>query len=182
MIVLVSLLQAACVSSGDVAYAPANNVGFAVMDELRDIDGIYLDRSEKAVHESGEGYIVESLAGILWRLPLVATLTVEVRALDAESLSIKALDRAGGTLREQVFVAGRDFEFAEGRIRFRRSNLLLQDRQDELLGPDVTVVEFGIDQRGDAKVRTVFSGAGIVVVLPAVINQTMEFRFPRVGE
>ena len=180
--VLVSLAVAGCLSHGGVAYAPVDNVGFAEMRELRELDGIYRDRSERVVHRSGEAYLVESLTGLLWRSALVAAVTVEVRARDADSLSIKAHDRHGVVLGEQILVSGRDFGFVDGRLRFRRSNLLLQDRQDELFGPDVTDVELGIDQRGDLKVRTVFRGAGVVVLVPAVVDQTMEFRFLRVGD
>lgn len=179
-----ALILAACVVSTDGGYAPPGNTEFVAMHRLGELDGVYRGTSDASVGRSG-GRIWESLGKIIW--PDERTLhshaaRVEIRAQGEGRLLVKAFDYDGVERKRQVFAAGRDFDFTAGRIEFHRRNLLLQDRQDPLLGPDVTKVVMGLDQQRQGKVRLSYAGAGLFMFVPTAIRQTTDLRFRRIGD
>jgi len=178
------VLLSACVISRGGGFAPHNNIDFVSVKKLSELDGVYRGISDESVGHSG-GKIWEGIGKIIW--PHDRTLhtniaRVEIRAQGEDKLLVKAFDYKGLERKQQVFVKCHDFDFTGGRIKFRRGNLVLQDHEDPLIGPDVTTVEMGIDKNRNGKVIITFSGTGVFMIVPAAINQTTELRFQRIVE
>jgi len=176
------LLLSACIS--DSGFTPVGNTDFIVIKNLQELDGVYKGISDASIGKSG-GKIWESLGKFLWpddRTLHINIARVEIRAQEDKKLLVKAFDYDGKECKQQVFVIGQDFDFSDGRIKFRRGNLMLQDNEDPLLGPDVKMFEIGIDQKRNGKVRISYTGAGVVIFIPIAIHQTTELRFQRISD
>ena len=177
------LLLSACVIS-DGGFAPVGNTDFVAIKKMSELDGIYNGISDASIGHS-DGKIWEGLGKFLWpndRTLHINIARVEIRAQEDNKLLVKAFDYDGKERKQQIFVVGQDFEFSEGRIKFRRGNLVMQDHEDPLLGPDVKMFEIGIDQERNGKVKIVYTGAGVFAFIPIAIHQTTELRFKRISD
>lgn len=176
------LLLSACVIS-DSGFAPVDNTDFIVIKKLNELDWIYNSISDASFGRSG-GKIWEGLGKFLWpndRTLHINIARVEIRAQKNNKLLVKAFDYDGKERKQQVFIDGHDFDFSDGRIKFHRGNLMLQDHEDPLLGPDVKMFEIGLDQKRNGKVKINYSGTGLFMFIPVAIHQTTELRFKRVS-
>lgn len=180
---LAALLATGCVFSS----APPDDVDFAALTDLRQLDGRYRNHGEG---ETGAPPVF--LSAVLFAaepaLDHAAVEIVELRASDAEALAARAVGAQDVVIAERTLVAGRDFALAEGRLRLSRRSALLgyspseQTPDDPLVGPRSESAELGLDRRGDGKYRSRFVGGGLVyLIFPVYIHDTTDIRFPRLS-
>jgi hypothetical protein len=170
-------------SACSFSQAPAGNVDFARLTRLDDFNGRFLNHGEGA-----PGTNPVPLSSIIWpagdsHLNHAEIVSIEVQAIGETALQVRAIG-AHGPLREQVFVAGRDFNLVDGRIRIHRAfNLLSGGAGDPLVGPRYEELEIGLDEAGHGKYKSSFTGAGLVfLMVPVAVSGTDEVRFPRIAE
>jgi len=181
-LILLFLLSSCIISDG--GFAPVENTDFVVMEKLSELDGVYRHISDASVDRSG-GKIWVGLGEILWpddRTALTDIVRFEIRAQGNDKFFLKAFDYNGMERIQKVYLADQDFAFSNGRVKFHRGNLLLQDNKDPILGPDVTMIEMGVDQERQLKVSITTTGAGLLLFIPGAIHQTTELKFLRTGD
>lgn len=177
---LASLLAGSCSYSA----APADDVEFADLHDLRQLDGGYRNRGVSAPDAANPVFLSTVVFPSAAALDHEAIDIIDVRARDASTLVVKAIDARGNTVATAEYVEGQDFALRNGRVRLRREGALLGAAPDDpLVGPRKETVEIGLDLRRAGKYRRSFSGAGLVYLLvPVAIRDTEDVRFERVAD
>lgn len=176
----VALAATAC----SLSTAPADNVEFATLTDLHQLDGRYRNRGIGA----SDSQYTYFLSAILFPgeppLDHESIESIDVRATDTRSITVQALDSMNAVIRQVDFVEGRDFALAAGRLRIHRHGALLSQAVDDpLVGPRVETVELGLDLRGAGKYRSTFTGAGLVwLLVPVAVHAADDVRFERIEE
>ncbi|HSQ01519.1 MAG TPA: hypothetical protein VL049_30215 [Candidatus Dormibacteraeota bacterium] len=165
--------------------APPDDVDFAAVTDLHQLDGRYRNRGQGA---PGDAPLL--LSALVFptdtALAHAAIEVLEVRATSPDTLTVRAIGAQGVVVTEGTFVAGRDFTLDEGRVRIghRWAPLSYSPEHapdDPLVGPRTETVELGIDRRGQGKYRSSFTGAGLVyLIVPIAFHQAREVRFERI--
>jgi hypothetical protein len=180
---LAALVAAGCVFSS----APPDNLDFAPVTDLRQLDGRYRNRGQGAPGEAPRFLSVLVLPTAVG-VDHASIAVVEVRATDASTLTVRALGAEGAVVSEGTFVAGRDFSLEEGRLRLSHRWALLSYSpeyapDDPLVGPRSETVELGLDLRGHGKYRSRFTGGGLVyLIVPVFFRDVTDVRFERIGD
>lgn len=177
-----ALLAAGCSFSS----VPPDNLAFASVTDLRQLDGRYRNRGEG---EPGAAPLF--LAALVFptqtALDPASVEVLEVRATGPATLAVRAEDAQGAVVAAGEFVAGRDFTFDEGRVRISQRCALLSYSpesapDDPLVGPRSESVELGIDLHGQGKYRSRFMAVGLVyLIVPVAFRDVREVRFERIG-
>ncbi len=176
------LLWITSIFSGCVGWIdskPENNVDFAMIEQLSDLDGTYQSQGEV---ESGEAF--SSLSWLIWpdkELDHKAILNIEVKAINDTTIQVKGMG-AEGVVKESILVQGKDFKLKSGRIQIRRGAQVSGFKRGEaFIGPVYENIELGLDQRGDGKYKSGNFAAGLVFsVVPFAFGGSEEIRFKRV--
>jgi len=161
---------------------PPNNSDFAPITTLKDLEGVY---SNAGTRDASVRYPI-FLSSIIW--PKVKGInhdkitTIEVRATDSHTLSVKAI-RQDGIEREDTFVEGTDFILNSGRIRLKFHNGIAGFKGDEpMIGVYNEEVEVGVDLKGDGKYRSKGNAVGLVYsFLPIALSSREDVRFIKIG-
>jgi len=181
------LLILAALLPGCGASMPPNNVGFARLSTIRDLQGSYENRGELAEGvNSGPRY----LSAVIWPeangtglgrpdIPHARIETIVVEVVGDTALLVRAL--AGDeVVKEETYVQGRDFQFQSGRLVLRRGYRSDVGRDSPVLGGTHTSVELGLDEQGQGKYKMTETSAGLAyLVIPFIGGQTWEARFVR---
>ena len=164
--------------------APPDNADFAAVTDLHQLDGRYRNRGQGAPGDAPR-WLSALLFARTSTLDHPGIDVVELRATDATTLTVRALDAQGAAVAEGTIVAERDFTFADGRLHLSHRWALLSFSpeyapDDPLVGPRTETVELGLDQRGQGKYRSSFTGGGLVYLLfPVFIRDVSDVRFER---
>jgi hypothetical protein len=177
------LLVGGCV--GVFSSSPPDNVEFASVTDLHQLDGRYRNRGEGAPDAQWTTYLSALIFPGDTALDHGAIESIHVRATSATGLAVRALDARGVVIKESGFVRGREFELEEGRLRIRTrfavSPFVENEAPDNpFVGPMKETVELGIDLRGHGKYRSSTFVAGLVYLfMPIVVGGSDQVRFER---
>ena len=159
--------------------ARGDRTEFGTIKSLNDLQGKYQNRAEGGPVGSSPIF----LSMLLWpkEAPSHAEIeTIEVNALDADSLVVRALSNRG-VEKESIFSEGEQFSIVKGRIRLRWDFWIAGTRGEPFLGPTYERAELGIDRRGQGKYRKDGAAAGLIFMLiPVVMADSEDYRFPRI--
>ena len=165
---------------------PPENVDFAVVKSIDEFNGVYGNRGRREadpkIEDMGRKPYHLCLSMFLWPDEKWEThkaiQRIEIKSLDADTLSIKGIGESG-VLKEGLFVKGKDFELSStGRIVLPwRMGVPLP-----IVGIGAKQVELGLDLRGDGKYKEHLSVAGLFALLiPIAATGTEEARFERLA-
>ncbi len=175
------ILYLMCVLTYACATVPSNNVDFATIESVYDLEGSYRNQGEQ---KAGE-YLPVMLSAVIW--PKESTLKhkeiklIKVRALDSTSIVVSAISE-NKIEKEETFIEGKHFTLTKGRIRLRHGfGLHGATAEDPLAGPYYGSVELGIDQKGQGKLMTKEVTVGLIYfIIPIGYAGSDEIRFRRV--
>ncbi len=154
---------------------------FDAARRLTDFEGTYQNRGQPSRFHATR---VQFLSAILWpkdNVEHAQVETIEVRAINADSLVVRALSERG-VEKESTFVEGKDFTLVDGQIRLKDEVRVAGTRAgDPFVGPIYEHVALGIDRQGQGKYRQDGAGAGLVfMLLPFVYTDREDIRFLRI--
>lgn len=169
--VLLTLILSSCVLNS----APKDNVAFGDVSSLQQLQGNYQNAG------IGGGAAVTYLSAIIWPDPKLDHKGIDrvlVTARNTNTLLVQAYS-ANSVVKEGVFVEGKDFHLANGRLHLKRDVSILGFRAGEpILGAGYENVEIGLDGSGQGKYQQDFAVAGLVFALfPAAFVGSSEVRF-----
>lgn len=177
-IVIPMLFVATCLGCA-LSTAPKDDAGFGAVKDLRSLDGCYGNRGEG----EGERY----LSAVIWpkeQLEHKQVIAVKVVFVEPSSLRVMALS-SEGTVKEAIFVEGKDFHLASGRIEVKSDAVasFAYPAGNVFIGAGHQSQVLGLDRGGDARVQesATFAGAAFLVI-PIAGNVRDVFRFPRSPE
>jgi len=168
--------------SGCFTTGPTDNLGFADIEQLSDLDGVYQNRGEP---ESAQLW----LSQIVW--PDVDGLfhggidRIEVRVADAQSLEVTAMDASSTVVRRDIFVEGVDFKLSSGVLQLGHNvhappNVEAAFHYAGLAYEDVNL---GLDKAGHGKYQSKGVTAGVALMfIPIAAGGSDEVRFRRISE
>ena len=167
---------------GCFASRPQGHVGFAKAKRLGELSGTYRNLGEGDPKETATKHY---LSEIIWPGlfdPDSSIATIEVRVSGDTGLAMRALGDSGLAVKEQTFVAGKDFQFRSGRLRIYARSSVPSAESGGLFYVHETM-ELGIDQKGQGKQKRTESVIGAAyLVLPIALRSTTEVRFVRIGD
>jgi hypothetical protein len=168
--------------SGCFTTGPADNLGFADIEQLSDLDGVYQNMGEPV----SMGIL---LSHLIW--PDVEGLyhtridRIEVRAVDADTLEVTGQDSSERVVQRGIFVEGKDFKISGGTIQLSRKIQAPPDAESatHFLGVAYEDVDLGLDEAGHGKYRSGGVAGGLVLMfIPIVVGGSDEVRFNRIDE
>jgi hypothetical protein len=178
-------LNAACViliglcTGCVVSTIPANDLGFTNVSSLNELDGCYQNLGET---KKGEPAVY--LSSIIWQesgLDAKAVEAVKVEAVSSDALKATAL--AGRRiLRQETFVADKDFVFASGQItlRSKTEGSTATPAGNVFVGVFHNATTLGIDAAGNGRVENTVTAAGTVFLVIPIAGHTRDaVRFMR---
>jgi len=172
-IILLTLLS----DSGCVFHAkPQNNIEFASIDSLKNIEGTYLNKGET------DGKSVVFLSYILWpkesSYPIDSLIKyVCIKVLENNSIEADAYTDEG-CVREKIFSEGDDYKIIQGRLRLIPKPSSAHGAGSPIAGPSSGYSELGLDKNGNGKYKSSWFAGGLVyMILPFVGGETTEVRF-----
>lgn len=165
-----------CLVCGCVTSAPPDNLSFAKIEQLHEIEGVYSNRGEPPPL---------FLSELIWPGGLGApgrqVRHIEVRAVDAKTLQVSAIGRDNSVIQRDVFVEGKDFELHHGVIRLKARPI--GEVSADAVGIGYEEIVLGIDEAGHGKYRLKGMAAGAAfLVMPMVAGVSEEVRFQRLGD
>lgn len=184
--VVAMLVAGGCV--GVFSSAPPDNVAFASVTDLQQLDGRYRNRGEGAPDAQWSTFLSALIFPGDKTLAHASIAAIDVRATSATTLAVRALDAQGIVVKEAAFVRGREFELKEGRLRistrFAVSPFIESEASDNpFIGPMTETIELGIDLRGHGKYRSSTFVAGLAYLfMPLVGGGSDQVRFERIEE
>jgi hypothetical protein len=106
---------------------------------------------------------------------------IAVRAMDNNTLEVKALNSAGETLKTDCFICNKQFKFVDGKICLRSGWHTMLGPDDPVLGPKYEWIELGLDTKGDGKYRSGGSVAGLAYLFfPVIAVGEKDVRFVKI--
>ena len=161
---------------GCVTSAPPENLSFAEIEQLHEVEGIYSNRGEPPPL---------FLSEVIWPGGLDApdrqVRHIEVRAVDAKTLQVSAIGRDSSVIQRDLFIEGKDFELHHGVIRLKARPI--GEVSGDAVGIGYEEISLGIDEAGHGKYRFKGMAAGAAfLVLPVVAGVSEEVRFQRLGD
>lgn len=172
-----TLILSGCISSS----APKDNVDFARVERLSDLDGTYQNQS-KWVSDQTPSY----LSSLIWpedNIDPKTIGTIEVKAITDESIQVKGLgaNEIKEVKKESILVEGKDFNLHAGRIVLDQYTEFGPQAGGIFVGPMTGSSELGLDQHGHGKLKksTFFAGLAFLVY-PIASGGTDEIRFKRI--
>ena len=170
---LAALLLQGCISTG-----PPGNAHFADINNVEQLAGVYRNLGEQR-KDAPPVY----LSAQIWpeRKDHSAITTIEVEALDSKTLLVKAHGK-DGVVKEETFVAGKDFEIRDGRVRLKEAVGFagLIETQAHAMGPTYERDEIGVDRRGHGKLSKRTGFVGLFMMVPVAFGVREDVRFRRV--
>ena len=168
--------------SGCVMFtAPPDNKGFYDIASLYDLEGKYSNEGEASSVHGGKPHLSRFIWGSDRSLDHERISTIEVKALNAKTLFVKAYIQ-NDICKSATFVEGVDFKFNNGKITLLREAGIYKEG-GVIVGPYYENIEIGIDKRGDGKYRQKYSVAGLAyLVLPVAAGGRDDFRFKRLDK
>ena len=165
-----------CFVCGCVTSAPPENLSFAEIEQLHEVEGVYSNRGEPPPL-----YLSE----VIWPGGLDApdrqVRHIEVRAVDANTLQVSAIGHDNSIIQRDLFVEGKEFELDHGVIRLKARPI--GGVSADALGIGYEEIALGIDEAGHGKYRLKGMAAGAAfLVLPVVAGVSEEVRFQRLGD
>jgi hypothetical protein len=166
--------------SGCVSFVPPDNSPFAVIHEIKDLDGTYYNAGIGRPSDAPNAR-VPCLSQIIWRndkeINHKEISSIQVKAIDEKSLSIKAIGK-NGIIKEDIFQMDKDFSLSTGRIPFNS----IWGVPLPIVGIGYQSSEIGIDQRKDGKYKESTTVIGLFALLiPLFISGSEEFRYGRIN-
>jgi len=169
--------------SGCFTSGPPDNLGFSEIVQLNDLDGVY--------ENLGEGGSFElRLSQLVW--PDVEDLEhtqinrIEVRAIDKNTLSVTATDKIAVIVKDEDFVAGKDFKIKDGVIQLSRRVVippLDSESMTHFLGIGYEDVDIGLDEAGHGKYRSKGVTGGLLFMwFPIAAGGSNDVRFRRLAD
>ena len=180
------LVAQSCVAV--LSSAPPDNVEFASVTDLHQLDGRYRNRGEGSPEQEWSLFLSTLVFPGDKTLDHASIAAIDVRATSATALVVRALDAHGIVVKESAFVRGREFDLKEGRLliskRFAVSPFIESEARDNpFIGPMTETVELGIDLRGHGKYRSSNFAAGLVYLfMPVVLGGRDHVRFERIED
>lgn len=180
---LVVSLTIAAALTGCAASKPPGNADFARARSLHELDGVYANVGEGAANE-GAPYLTELIwprDSTIWHRQVM---TLDVRAASDKDLHVRAFEGGGQVVKEQTFVAGKDFDFRSGRLRiYRRWKNSAREPEAGGLFFVRETKELGVDTKHQGKYKMTEGVVGAAyLVVPIVARITTEVRFKRVKD
>ena len=158
------------------------NEEFGHVKKLSELNGTYRNLGKVAPSSIRTFY----LSFIIWpddeKLDHKSIDTVEVHTIDDNTLALKAYQE-GVLVKEDEFVAGKDFEYSEGRIKLGPIGELTGNEPGAVvLGGSIESIELGIDRAGHGKGRESVFAAGLFgLVIPIVAGTAEEVSFEKIS-
>jgi hypothetical protein len=156
--------------------APKGDEGFANIRGLEALVGCYTN--------IGEGHEKRYLSAAIWPTSDIQHAGVSAIQVDLEppsSLRVSAR-LSGATIKESVFVEGKDFHLSSGGIE-RGGGLMVSlayPAGNPFLGLAHESVVLGIDKSGNARVQEAGTFGGVAfLIIPVAGHVRDAFRFPR---
>lgn len=183
---LATLVAGGCISV--LSTAPADNVEFATVTDLHQLDGRYRNRGEGGPEQQWPTFLSQLLFPGDKALDHSSIDAIDVRTTSTTTLTVRALDADAVVTKESAFVRGQHFELKEGRLlisrRFAFSPAIRSEAPDNpFIGPMTETVELGIDLRGHGKYRSSAFAAGLVYLfLPVALGGSDQVRFERIED
>jgi hypothetical protein len=155
---VISLAAALCASCS-LSQIPERDLGFSNVSRLSEFAGCYLNRGETEV-----GQPAIYLSGTIWRdasLNHQTIDTVRITATSSDSLRATAIANSH-MVRQDDFITGRDFTFANGRITIRKKTegSAGMPSGNVFIGVARDATTLGLDSDGNGRVEntTVLAG------------------------
>ncbi len=169
----INLVLSGCISSS----APKDNVDFARVESLSDLDGTYQNQGEGKL-----GPVADYLSSLIWpeeKINPKSIEFIEVKALNDNTVRVKGI-WGKEIVKESLLVEGKDFNLDSGRIAFGK-NVGFYGETGPLAGPHASGFELGIDQHGHGKLKESGFFAGLVfLAIPVAYGGSYELRFRRI--
>lgn len=157
------------------------NEEFDQVNNLRALNGAYRNLGKVAPSSIRTFY----LSNIIWpndeKLDHKTIDVIEVENIGEKSLAVRAL-QMGLVIKEDVFIEGKDFEFAEGRIKLPTKREWTGSSPGSV-GPGgyVESIELGVDRSDQGKARESVTGAALVFLMfPLAVSGSEEVRFEKI--
>jgi len=184
----ITWIAAIMLSGCDFSAAPPANVGFDDIEQLNDLDGVYQNLGEGGP-DTDTTYLTDTiyLSEIIW--PDVTSRDhlqierIEVRAIDAGSVTVTAFGWDGVVKKQENFVEGEDFTLNDGKIQMRGDVSGILSAKVGAVEVFSEGVELGIDKTGHGKYRGTESYVGTAfVVTPVAGGARNDVRFERLSD
>jgi hypothetical protein len=182
MIVPIRIVGATVISlcaSCTISQVPEGDLGFSNVSKLGEFAGCYLNRGETV---AGQPAIY--LSGTIWRdagLNHQAIDTVRITAPSSNGLRAAAIANSH-VVRQDDFIAGRDFKFANGRITIRKKTegSAGTPSGNPFIGVARDATTLGLDSEGNGRLEntTVLAGTAFLII-PVAGSMHEAARFKR---
>jgi hypothetical protein len=175
-------------SGCDFSAAPPADVGFDDIEELNDLDGVYQNLGEGGP-DTDTTYLTDTiyLSEIIWpdatSSDHLQIERIEVRAIDASSVTVTAFGWDGAVKKQENFVEGEDFTLNDGKIQMRGDVSGILSTKVGAVEVFSEGVELGIDKTGHGIYRGTESYVGAAfVVTPIAAGARNDVRFERLSD
>lgn len=174
LVLLAILLLAGCISS-----RPANQTRLIPITRLKSLQGSY-----KNSGESKDTSQPHYLSNVLWPdLPHATHAsidTVAVKITDHNEILIQAFNK-DGLVKEQKFIAGRDFTLKRGQIHLKHKTALslAYPADNPFIGTIHEKSILGVDAMGNGTLRTkstIVGTAYLIIPLAGSLEEEVQFR------
>jgi len=174
--ILFSTLIVGCMLSS----SPKGDTGFADVEKIESLTGCFRNTGEG---EEGKRY----LSAAIW--PGDATPHKQVTAIRVDfekpsSLRVTAIG-TGGKIKEQLFVEGKDFHLASGKIKTKSDPIFsfAYPAGNVFIGVGYETQVLGVDERGNARLQEAGGLAGTAfLIIPIAGYGRDAFIFPRIPD
>jgi hypothetical protein len=172
--IFLSVMVCGCVMSTK----PTHDHGFAPAADLQSFEGCFANPGETETDAP-----VSLLSAAIWPVSSLdhkSIETVKVGVASPDTLRVSAV-AAGHIVRQDLFVAGKDFKLEAGRIRVlsRTAGSLASEAGNPFIGVASESTVLGVDSSGDARMVRATNIAGTAfLVVPTVgrISDVTRFR------
>ena len=170
-----TLILSGCV--GSQYSVPEDNVDFAKIEHLSDLNGTYQNQSEGASEQPT--YYLSSLIWPEEKIDPNTIWTIEVKAINGNTIQVKGI-RANTIVKKSILVEGEDFHLSSGRISIQQQAGLIPS-ETKVVGIHSGSRELGLDEQGHGKLKESYFMTGLaVMVIPIAFSGGNEVRFKRI--
>jgi len=156
---------------------PEDNVDFAKIERLSDLDGTYQNQSEGA-----SGQPTYYLSSLIWpegKIGPKAIETIEVKAITGSSILVKGRWGKKEVVVESILVEGQDFHLNSGYISIRQQVDFIPS-ETNIPGIYYNSQKLGLDEQGHGKLKESYFMTGLAVMIPFAFSGGNEVRFKRI--